>query len=89
MDESLAVVRGLLTGEPVTSHGKFFDLDAVLIAPAPSPPVPLVVGGRSDAAIQRAAWLGDGWLGIWASACRRTLPSSSLPTRTRGVRTSI
>jgi alkanesulfonate monooxygenase SsuD/methylene tetrahydromethanopterin reductase-like flavin-dependent oxidoreductase (luciferase family) len=32
--------------------------------------VPLIVGGRSDAAVRRAAKLGDGWLGIWVSPRR-------------------
>jgi alkanesulfonate monooxygenase SsuD/methylene tetrahydromethanopterin reductase-like flavin-dependent oxidoreductase (luciferase family) len=70
MDESLVVLRALLAGDPVTHHGQFFDLDRALVLPAPSPPVPLVVGGRSDAALGRAARLGDGWLGIWVSARR-------------------
>jgi alkanesulfonate monooxygenase SsuD/methylene tetrahydromethanopterin reductase-like flavin-dependent oxidoreductase (luciferase family) len=70
MDECLAVLRALLAGEPVTHRGEFFDLDRAAILPAPSPPVPLVVGGRSDAALARAARLGDGWLGIWVSARR-------------------
>jgi len=30
----------------------------------------LIVGGRSDAAVSRAARLGDGWLGIWVSPRR-------------------
>ena len=33
-------------------------------------PVPLIVGGRSDAAVRRAALLGDGWIGVWNSARR-------------------
>lgn len=70
MDECLTVLRALLTGEPVTHRGAFFDLDRAVILPAPSSPVPLVVGGRSDAALSRAARLGDGWLGIWVSARR-------------------
>jgi alkanesulfonate monooxygenase SsuD/methylene tetrahydromethanopterin reductase-like flavin-dependent oxidoreductase (luciferase family) len=70
MDECLAVVRQLLTGKPVSSHGEFFGLDEVVIAPAPDPPVPIVVGGRSDAAVRRAGRLGDGWLGIWNSSRR-------------------
>jgi alkanesulfonate monooxygenase SsuD/methylene tetrahydromethanopterin reductase-like flavin-dependent oxidoreductase (luciferase family) len=70
MDECLTVVRRLMTGEPVTFHGEFFDLDEALIAPAPRAPVPLIVGGRSDAAVRRAARLGDGWIGIWNSARR-------------------
>jgi alkanesulfonate monooxygenase SsuD/methylene tetrahydromethanopterin reductase-like flavin-dependent oxidoreductase (luciferase family) len=70
MDECLTVVRQLLTGQPVTFHGRFFDLDEAVIAPAPAEPIPIVVGGRSDAAISRAARLGDGWLGIWNSPRR-------------------
>jgi alkanesulfonate monooxygenase SsuD/methylene tetrahydromethanopterin reductase-like flavin-dependent oxidoreductase (luciferase family) len=70
MDECLTVVRQLLTGQPVTFHGRFFDLDEAVIAPAPPEPIPIIVGGRSDAAIARAARLGDGWLGIWNSPRR-------------------
>jgi len=70
MDECLTVVRQLLTGKAVTSHGPFFDLDDVAIAPAPAEPIPVIVGGRSDAAVRRAGRLGDGWLGIWASPRR-------------------
>ena len=36
----------------------------------PIPPVPIVVGGRSDAALRRAARHGDGWLGVWCSPAR-------------------
>ena len=70
MNECLAVVRQLLTGEPTTFHGRHVRLDEAVIAPAPSPPIPLVVGGRSDAAVKRAGRLGDGWLGIWVSPRR-------------------
>lgn len=70
MDECLRVLRGLAEGSPVSFDGEFFSLDEALIVPAPSPPVPLIVGGRSDAAISRAARFGDGWLGIWVSPRR-------------------
>jgi alkanesulfonate monooxygenase SsuD/methylene tetrahydromethanopterin reductase-like flavin-dependent oxidoreductase (luciferase family) len=70
MDESLAVVRQLLTGKPVTFHGAFFDVDETVIAPVPAGEIPIIVGGRSDAAIRRAGRLGDGWLGIWNSPGR-------------------
>ncbi len=69
-DESLTIVRTLLAGSTVTRHGRFFDLDAAVIAPVPKTPVPIVVGGRSDAAIRRSGLLGDGWLGIWNSPRR-------------------
>ena len=70
MDECLAIVRQLLTGKAVTFHGTFFDLDEAVIAPAPTEPVPIIIGGRSDVAIRRAGRLGDGWLGIWNSPRR-------------------
>jgi len=70
MDECLAVVRQLLTGKAVTFHGAFFDLDEAVIAPVPAEAIPIIVGGRSDAAIRRAGRLGDGWLGIWNSPRR-------------------
>ncbi len=70
MDECLQILRGLADGEPVTFDGEFFSLNDALIVPAPSPRIPLIVGGRSDAAVSRAARLGDGWLGIWVSPRR-------------------
>jgi alkanesulfonate monooxygenase SsuD/methylene tetrahydromethanopterin reductase-like flavin-dependent oxidoreductase (luciferase family) len=70
MDESLEVLRGLLAGETVTHHGEQIDVTAAEIVPAPSVPIPFVVGGRSDAAVRRAGRLGEGWLGIWCSTRR-------------------
>jgi alkanesulfonate monooxygenase SsuD/methylene tetrahydromethanopterin reductase-like flavin-dependent oxidoreductase (luciferase family) len=70
MDEALAVLRPLLDGAEVTLDGDFFHLDRVRILPAPQPPVPVVIGGRSDAALRRVARYGDGWLGLWVSPAR-------------------
>lgn len=70
MDEGLVLLQSLLTGAPVTWHGTFFEVDQVSIRPAPSPAVPIVVGGRSDAALRRVARHGDGWLGLWVSPRR-------------------
>ncbi|HEY5678675.1 MAG TPA: LLM class flavin-dependent oxidoreductase [Pseudomonadales bacterium] len=70
MNESLSVLRGLMGGEEVTFHGEFFDLDRALIRPAIEPAIPIIVGGRSDAALVRAGRLGDGWIGAWCSVRR-------------------
>ena len=70
MNECIQIVRGLLTGEPVDFDGEFFQLSGARVVPAADPPIPIVVGGRSDAAIRRAGTLGDGWFGIWVSARR-------------------
>jgi alkanesulfonate monooxygenase SsuD/methylene tetrahydromethanopterin reductase-like flavin-dependent oxidoreductase (luciferase family) len=70
MDETLTVLRGLMSGEPVTFAGEFFDLADALIVPPPDPPIPIIVGGRSEAAVLRAARHGEGWIGIWVSPGR-------------------
>jgi alkanesulfonate monooxygenase SsuD/methylene tetrahydromethanopterin reductase-like flavin-dependent oxidoreductase (luciferase family) len=70
MDECLQILRSLADRTPVTFHGEFFWLEDALIVPPPSPRIPLIVGGRSNGAVSRAARLGDGWLGIWVSPRR-------------------
>ena len=70
MDESLTILRRLMTGEVMDFDGQFYALDQASIAPPPEVPIPILVGGRSDAAIRRAGTLGDGWLGIWISPRR-------------------
>ncbi len=69
-DESLGLLRRLLSGEAVDHDGEFFQVQDCRILPAPSPAVPLLVGGRSDAAVRRAGRSGDGWLATWCSATR-------------------
>jgi alkanesulfonate monooxygenase SsuD/methylene tetrahydromethanopterin reductase-like flavin-dependent oxidoreductase (luciferase family) len=70
MDECIKAIRQLLTGQPVDFEGEFVKLAQAQIAPAAVPTIPIVVGGRSDAAIRRAGTYGDGWFGIWVSADR-------------------
>lgn len=69
-DESLRCLRQLMTGQPVAFAGEHFQLDGVRIVPAIDPPVPILVGGRSDAALRRTARLGDGWFGIFCTPDR-------------------
>ena len=63
--EQIDVLRRLWSGELVTYRGRFHDLQAVNIAPPPvQRPIPIWLGGSSDAVIKRAARLGDGWMPI-------------------------
>jgi probable F420-dependent oxidoreductase len=62
MDEELAIIRGLSAGGYFEYHGQIFDFGPVKIAPVPSEPIPVLIGGHSDAALRRAARAGDGWL---------------------------
>jgi len=62
-DEMIEVMRKAWTGEMVEHRGPCFDLGAFQMSPAPREPVPIYMGGTSDAAMRRAARLGDGWIG--------------------------
>lgn len=70
MDASLQIVRGLLRGETVSWSDEFFRFDGARVLPAPAPAIPILIGGRSDAALCRAGRLGDGWIGVFNSARR-------------------
>jgi probable F420-dependent oxidoreductase len=62
LDESIAILRGLAGGGYFEYQGKTFTLPAVKISPVPTEPVPVLIGGHSDAALRRAVRLGDGWM---------------------------
>ena len=62
LDESIAILRGLAGGGYFEFEGKSFALPPVKIAPVPTEPIPVLIGGHSDAALRRAARLGDGWM---------------------------
>ena len=65
--EQVEVLRRLWSGELVSFSGRFHELRQVNLAPAPvQRPIPVWFGGSSDAAVKRAARLGDGWMPILA-----------------------
>lgn len=70
MNESLEIIRRQMTGEAVTFSGDVFDITEAAVHPPVNPLVPLIIGGRGDAAMKRTARLGDGWLAIWTSPRR-------------------
>ncbi len=65
--EQVQVLRRLWTEDLVTFAGRFHELREVNILPRPiQRPIPIWFGGSSDAVIERAARLGDGWMPIIA-----------------------
>lgn len=66
-NEAIQILKRLWTEDNVTFQGKHYQLDDVTMYPKPFRPVPIFVGGRSDAALRRAGRLGDGYTGIWLS----------------------
>lgn len=62
MSEQIQVIRGLMSGEYFEFHGQHLDVPAIKLCPVPTAPLPILVGGHADAALRRAAELGDGWM---------------------------
>jgi len=63
-NEAIEICRKLWTEDHVTYEGKIFQLRDVTMLPKPVQPggPPIIVSGRSEAAIRRAARLGDGYM---------------------------
>ena len=61
LDEMIAIVRGLSAGGYFEFHGKHYDLPRIKICPTPAKPIPIMIGGHSEAALKRAA-RNDGWM---------------------------
>jgi probable F420-dependent oxidoreductase len=59
-DEAIEVLQLILGGGMVSHQGEFFRFDALQMSPAPSRPVPIYVGGHTEAGLRRAA-RHDGW----------------------------
>jgi probable F420-dependent oxidoreductase len=82
-DEAMRALRALFGEPPAAFSGRFFSFAGISIEPRPAQAAgpPLWVGGRSAAAIRRAATLGDGWIPIWVSAERFAGGLAELPDR--------
>jgi probable F420-dependent oxidoreductase len=72
-EEHIELLRTIWTapGRHVEFHGEFWDLPPMDPEPRPvQQPVPILIGGHSDIAIDRAARLGDGWIAAAVSSAR-------------------
>jgi len=65
IDEGLTIIRRLWSGECVDHDGRHYQIDRLRLSPVPlqTPRPPLWVGGFAKAAAERAARLGDGYIG--------------------------
>jgi len=64
-EEHIALLRTLwcAEGDLVEFHGEFHDLPPMDPEPRPvQRPIPILVGGHSDIALDRAGRIGDGWI---------------------------
>jgi probable F420-dependent oxidoreductase len=63
IDEWIQVLRTVWSEARPTFHGNWIDFENTVFEPKPVQPngPPIYIGGKSDAAIRRAAQLGEGW----------------------------
>jgi alkanesulfonate monooxygenase SsuD/methylene tetrahydromethanopterin reductase-like flavin-dependent oxidoreductase (luciferase family) len=61
MTEMLQFLPKAWTGEPFTWNGEMYSYPELAIRPAPTKPIPVIVGGGVDAAVRRAARYADGF----------------------------
>ena len=62
-DESLELLRLLLTTEKTDFAGRFFAVSGATVSPRPAKPLDIWLGGSAPAALRRVGRLADGWLG--------------------------
>lgn len=61
-DEYIAAMRALWAGPHAEFHGEFVDFEPVTSSPRPvNGSIPIIVGGDSDAAVNRAVNIADGY----------------------------
>ncbi len=82
MDECIDIIRGLTSGDYFEYHGEFYDIPKTKMTPAPTEPIPILVGGHADAALRRAVRC-DGWM-HGGSGRRGARPAAS-PGSTRSA----
>src|SRR5579883_828749 len=65
MDEGIALMRALWSQDPVTFHTKHIpaEITDMTMTPLPAAPIPLWLGGNSEAALRRTIRLADAWHG--------------------------
>lgn len=62
-DETLRLLRLLLTEDDVTFDGEFHTVSRAHVGPKPAKPLDIWLGGSAPAALERVGRLADGWLG--------------------------
>ena len=62
-DESLVLLRLLLTTGTVSFRGEFFTVEGASVGPLPAKPLDVWLGGSAEAGLRRVGRLADGWLG--------------------------
>jgi probable F420-dependent oxidoreductase len=81
-DESLELLRLLLTQQSVSYSGRFFTVTEASVGPQPVKPLDIWLGGSAPEGLRRVGRFGDGWLGSFltpaeAGAARRQIEDAA------------
>jgi probable F420-dependent oxidoreductase len=79
-NEMIPLLRRLWSAEEISHEGPYYPMQEVKIHPAPMQPggPPIIVSGRKEAAMRRAALMGDGWIPYMYSARRYAASVSTI-----------
>jgi probable F420-dependent oxidoreductase len=81
-DETLELLRLLLTQPAVSFSGQFFQVEAASVGPPPVKQLDIWLGGSAPAGLRRVGRYGDGWLGsfltpVEAGAAREQIQAAA------------
>jgi alkanesulfonate monooxygenase SsuD/methylene tetrahydromethanopterin reductase-like flavin-dependent oxidoreductase (luciferase family) len=86
-NEIIPLLRRLWSATEITHEGRYYPMQQVRIHPAPAQPggPPIVVAGRKEPAMRRAASLGDGWFPYMYSPRRYAESVTTIIRAARGT----
>jgi probable F420-dependent oxidoreductase len=89
-EEQIELLRRLFTEPVVDFSGRFDRIDRASLVPKPARPIPIWLGGSSEAAFDRAARLADGFIFFGGGDIDRTVDAwKRLRDRVQGLGRSI
>jgi G6PDH family F420-dependent oxidoreductase len=68
LEEAVAVIRDLLSGELITHHGRHYTVDTARLYSLPGHPPPIYISGFGEKSVQLAARIGDGYMSVQPDA---------------------
>jgi len=88
LEEAIAVIRDLWTGETITHHGRHYTVENARIYSLPDAPPPILISGFGPKATDLAARIGDGYINTSPDAelVRRYVDAGGKGPKAAGVK---
>jgi G6PDH family F420-dependent oxidoreductase len=64
LEEAVTIIAELFTGEQLTHHGKYYEVDTARLYSVPEVPPSIYVSGFGESSAQLAARIGDGYMNV-------------------------